>query len=71
MTEKEALNVLNDPDSKLTYEEAKGIVAVLKQSATNYADNLSEKILGEYSFYEGEYNALHMTEIILDKIIQN
>ena len=69
MTEIEALNILNDPGSKLTREEALNIISVLKRSVSEHDDALSEKILGSHSYYEGEYNSLRIAEAIINKII--
>lgn len=71
MDESDALSILADSESKITHQEALEIIDVLKQSTVNYADSLKEKIIGPYSFYEGEYNGLRIAERILNKLSMN
>ena len=71
VTEEDALRILNDPNSKITLDDAHTMVSVLQKSIIDRDDALERKIIGELSFYEGEYNILRMTEKILQKLNLN
>lgn len=71
VTEEDALRILNDPNSKITLDDAHTMVSVLQKSIIDRDDALERKIIGEHSFYEGEYNILRMTEKILQKLNLN
>ena len=63
--------ILKNPDSKITLSEAKTMVSVLQKSVIDRDESLKEKIIGAHSFYEGEYNVLHIAEVMLQKLTLN
>ena len=57
MTEEEALKKLNSQES-VTPKESMDILMSLCNSVDKRAGELPEKILGSYSYYEGQLNGL-------------
>ena len=71
VAEEDVLKTLNDSESKINFDEAQEMISVLKNSISNRAEALEHKTLGAYSFYEGEFNMLHITERMLQKLKLN
>lgn len=71
ITEEDALKKLNDPDSKLTPNEAYTIISSLQKSISVRYEALEQKTIGTASYYEGEFNALRIAEKILEKLNLN
>lgn len=67
LTEEQALEKLNSQDS-LIIKEANDILYSLCDAVNDRAANLPEKILGAYSYYEGEFNGLDIAIRLLNKL---
>ena len=67
LTEEQALEKLNFQEL-FTTEEAKDILYSLRESVSDRAINLPKKILGEYSYYEGEFNGMNIAIKLLEKL---
>lgn len=67
MTEEEALEKLNHQES-ITKEEARNILYSLCDAVNDRATKLPEKILGTYSYYQGEFNGMDIAIRLLSKL---
>jgi hypothetical protein len=68
MTENEALELINDKNATVSVKGLKKIVDTCLNAAAERGDSLEQKVLGEYSFYEGQVNAFNIVKTLLDKL---
>lgn len=69
MTEREALELVNDKYlTKLSLDTIDEAIHSLAVAAADRGDNLEEKVLGEYSYYEGQVNAFIIAKKLLEKL---
>jgi len=67
LTEEQALNKVNNEDT-ITLEELKDILVSLGYAAVDRANNLPKKVIGSYSYYEGQINAIRIMIKLLMKL---
>lgn len=68
MTEQEALDIVNSKSATVSLKGMQSIIDTLAQSAADRGDNLERKILGEYSYYEGQVNAFLIIKRLFEKL---
>jgi len=69
LTEEQALQKLNSQES-VTPKESMDILMSLCNSVDNRAGELPEKVLGTYSYYEGQLNGLLMAIKLFTRLDQ-
>lgn len=69
MTEEQALQKLNSQEP-ITSKETMDILMSICNSVDERAGKLPEKILGEYSYYEGQLNGLLMSIKLFTRLDQ-
>ena len=67
LTEEQALEKFNSQEY-LTIKEVKDILYSLCDAVNDHAAKLPEKILGSYSYYEGEFNGMDIAIRLLSKL---